>query len=392
MEPTKTTERPDIGQFYGFDHVVFWVGNAKQAASFYTTRFGFEYFAYQGLETGERNLATHVVKKGKIIFAFSTSYGPYENKDNAMSEHLTKHGDGVKDMALTVEDAKKTYQVAVSRGAKSYSEPKTLTDEHGSVIVASIQTYGDTIHTLVQRKVDGKEYKGIFLPGFKEHFLRDPINDVLPDTGLAVIDHIVGNQPDHEMEPTVDWYVQMLDFHRFWSIDDKLMHTDYSALNSIVVADFDEVIKLPINEPAPGKRKSQIQEYVDYYIGAGVQHIALKTENIIESVTALRKRGVEFLPIPKAYYDNFRKALPNLSIEVKEDIDTIEKLGLLIDYDDNGYLLQLFTKPVEDRPTLFLEIIQRRNFWGFGAGNFKSLFKAIEDEQAKRGNLTETAK
>jgi len=391
MEPTKQTQIPEIGAFYGFDHVVFWVGNAKQAASFYTTRLGFEYLAYQGLETGERNLATHVVKKGKIIFAFSTSYGPYEYKDNTMAEHLTKHGDGVKDIALTVEDAKKTYQVAVGRGAKSVGEPKVLEDENGTVIIASIQTYGDTIHTFVQRTVNGKEYKGVFLPGFKEHFLRDPINDIMADTKLDIIDHIVGNQGEHDMEPTADWYAKMLDFHRYWSIDDKLMHTEHSALNSIVMADFGETIKLPINEPAKGKRKSQIQEYVDYYIGAGVQHIALKTENIIDSVTALRRRGVEFLPIPKSYYDNFRKALPNLSIDVKEDIDTIEKLGLLIDYDDNGYLLQLFTKPVEDRPTLFLEIIQRRNFWGFGAGNFKSLFKAIEDEQAKRGNLTETS-
>jgi 4-hydroxyphenylpyruvate dioxygenase len=268
--------------------------------------------------------------------------------------------------------------------------PKTLTDEHCSVIVSSILTYGDTIHTFVQRTVEGKEYKGIFLPGFKEHFLKDPINDVLPDTQLEIIDHIVGNQGENDMVPTADWYEKTLDFHRFWSIDDKMLHTEYSALNSIVMADFDEKIKLPINEPAKGKRKSQIQEYVDYYVGAGVQHIALKTNNILDAVAALRKRGVEFLPIPKSYYDNFRKALPNLSIEVKEDIDVIEKLGLLIDYDDNGYLLQLFTKPVEDRPTLFLEIIQRRNFWGFGAGNFKSLFKAIEDEQARRGNLTET--
>jgi len=390
MDYDKPTQRPEIGQFFGFDHVVFWVGNAKQAASFYTSRFGFEYFAYQGLETGERKMATHVVKKGKIVFAFTSTYGPYEDKTAEMSDHLIKHGDGVKDIAFTVDDATKMHDTAVKRGAKSYKPPKTLTDEHGSVIVSSIQTYGDTIHTFIQRTVEGKEYKGIFLPGFKEHFLKDPINEVLPDTQLEIIDHIVGNQGENDMVPTADWYEKTLDFHRFWSIDDKMLHTEYSALNSIVMADFDEVIKLPINEPAKGKRKSQIQEYVDYYAGAGVQHIALKTENIIDAVSALRKRGVEFLPIPKSYYDNFRKALPNLSIEVKEDIDTIERLGLLIDYDDNGYLLQLFTKPLEDRPTLFIEIIQRRNFWGFGAGNFKSLFKAIEDEQAKRGNLTET--
>jgi len=390
MDYDKPTQRPEIGRFIGFDHVVFWVGNAKQAASYYTTRFGFEYFAYQGLETGERKVATHVVKQGKIIFAFSSAYGPYEDKDTTIADHLVKHGDGVKDMAFTVEDATKVYETAVKRGAKGVSAPKTLTDEFGSVIVSSVQTYGDSIHTFVQRTVNGVEYKGVFLPGFKEHFLRDPINDVLPPAKLNIIDHIVGNQGENDMVPTADWYEKMLDFHRYWSIDDKMLHTEYSALNSIVMADFDEVIKMPINEPAKGKRKSQIQEYVDYYVGAGVQHIALKTENIIDAVGALRKRGVEFLQIPKSYYDNFRKALPSLSIDVKEDIDTIEKLGLLIDYDDNGYLLQLFTKPLEDRPTLFLEIIQRRNFNGFGAGNFKSLFKAIEDEQARRGNLTET--
>jgi 4-hydroxyphenylpyruvate dioxygenase len=391
METANTSKRPEIGQFFGFDHLVFWVGNARQAASYYTSRLGFEYFAYQGLETGNRQVASHAVKKGKIIFVFSTSYGPYEDNENTIGQHVSKHGDGVKDIAFAVDDAKRMHDIAVSRGAKSYQEPKRLVDDFGVVIVASIQTYGDTIHTLVQRKVDGQEYKGVFLPGFKEHYLKDPLNDVLPDTKLEIIDHVVANQGENDMTPTADWYEKMLDFHRFWSIDDKLMHTEYSALNSIVMADFDETIKLPINEPAKGKRKSQIQEYVDYYVGSGVQHIALRTDNIIEAITALRKRGVEFLPIPKSYYDNFRKALPNLSIEVKEDVDTIERLGLLIDYDDNGYLLQLFTKPVEDRPTLFLEIIQRRNFWGFGAGNFKSLFKAIEDEQERRGNLTETA-
>lgn len=387
MDATKT--RPEIGKFFGFDHVIFWVGNARQAASYYTTRFGFEYLAYQGLETGQRNVATHVVKNGKIIFAFATTYGPYENKDETMAKHLAQHGDGVRDMALTVEDAKKVYDLAVSRGAQSVAEPKTLTDEHGSVIIASVKTYGDTIHTFVQRIVDGKEYKGAFLPGYKDHFLKDPINEVLPATNLDIIDHIVGNQHENEMVPTAEWYEKILEFHRFWSIDDKMMHTEYSALNSIVMADFDETVKLPINEPAKGKKKSQIQEYCDFYVGAGVQHLALRTENIIEAVSALRKRGVEFLSIPKSYYENFRKALPNLTVEVKEDIDMIEKLGLLIDYDDNGYLLQLFTKPLEDRPTVFIEIIQRRNFWGFGAGNFKSLFKALEDEQDKRGNLTD---
>eukprot|EP00331_Platyophrya_macrostoma_P031434 CAMPEP_0176448880 /NCGR_PEP_ID=MMETSP0127-20121128/26096_1 /TAXON_ID=938130 /ORGANISM="Platyophrya macrostoma, Strain WH" /LENGTH=387 /DNA_ID=CAMNT_0017836013 /DNA_START=26 /DNA_END=1189 /DNA_ORIENTATION=+ len=387
MEGADTKTRPPIGKFIGFDYVTFWVGNAKQAASYYTSRFGFEYFAYKGLETGERCTVTHVVRKNKIVFAFSSSYGTFENKDNSMGEHLLKHGDGVKDVAFEVEDCKKTYEVAVSRGAKSVMEPTTLKDDNGSVILATIQTYGDTTHTLIQRT----DYKGLFLPGFVDHPLRDPLNKIMGDSGILYIDHIVGNQAEHEMEPTVEWYERFLDFHRFWSVDDKIMHTEYSALNSVVVADFDEVIKMPINEPAKGKRKSQIQEYVDYYVGAGVQHIALRTENIIEAISALEARGVEFLQVPKTYYQNLRKVIPELSIEIKEDIDTLERLRILIDYDDKGYLLQIFTKPVEDRPTLFFEIIQRRNHWGFGAGNFKSLFKAIEDEQARRGNLTETA-
>lgn len=379
----KPTERPSNGAFLGFDHVVFWVGNAKQAASVYTSRFGFEYYAYSGLETGERKVATHVVKKNNIIFAFQSSYGPFDDKENLISEHVKKHGDGVRDIAFTVEDATKVHDYAVQKGAKSIRKPETLTDEHGTVVISSIQTYGDTVHTFVERK----DYKGIFMPGFKDHYLRDPLNEILDDTKLEIVDHCVGNQGEKEMEPVVEWYEKMLEFHRFWSVDDTMMHTEYSALNSVVVSDFDEKVKMPINEPAKAKKKSQIQEYVDYYVGAGVQHIALKTEDIITSVTNLRKRGVEFLPCPKSYYENLRKKLPMLNIKVAEDIDTIEKLNLLIDYDDKGYLLQIFTKPVEDRPTLFFEIIQRRNHFGFGAGNFKSLFQAIEDEQARRGNL-----
>jgi len=378
-----TTERPEIGKFLGFDHLVFWVGNAKQAASVYTARFGFEYYAYSGLETGSRQVATHVVKKDKIVFAFQSSYGTINDKENEIAAHVSKHGDGVRDVAFEVEDATKVHDHAVEKGAKSVRKPEKLSDENGYVIISTIQTYGDTVHTFIERK----NYKGFFMPGFKDHYLRDPLNDLLPDTKLTVVDHCVGNQPEKEMEPVVEWYEKMLEFHRFWSVDDTMMHTEYSALASIVIADFDENIKMPINEPAQAKKKSQIQEYVDYYVGAGVQHIALKTEDIIASVTALRHRGVEFLPCPKSYYENLRKKLPLLNIKVAEDIDTIEKLNLLIDYDDKGYLLQIFTKPVEDRPTLFFEIIQRRNHFGFGAGNFKSLFQAIEDEQAKRGNL-----
>jgi 4-hydroxyphenylpyruvate dioxygenase len=295
---------------------------------------------------------------------------------------MAKHGDGVQDMALTVEDAEQTYKVAVSRGAKSIREPTKLNDTNGFVIIASVQTYGDTVHTFVQR--DG--FTGAFLPGYIS-MSDDPINSVLGTSEYGFIDHIVGNHPLGDMEPTVQWYEKMLDFHRFWSIDDSIIHTEYSSLNSIVVADYDEVIKMPQNEPALGKRKSQIQEYVDYYNGSGVQHVALNIPNIIDTVSNLTKRGLQFLDIPASYYENLKKRLAHAKICVKEDIDTLQKLKILIDYDDEGYLLQIFTKPLEDRPTLFFEFIQRNNHQGLGAGNFKSLFEAIEREQEKRGNL-----
>jgi 4-hydroxyphenylpyruvate dioxygenase len=381
MNYEKPTKRPVIGKFYGFDHIVFWVGNAKQAAAYYTSRFGFEYLAYRGLETGERNIASHVIKRNRAIFEFQSSYDPKDG--SGIGEHVKIHGDGVKDIAFEVEDCTHTFNIAKSRGARVVREVETLSDDYGIVIRASVQTYNDTIHTFIERK----NYKGLFLPGYKPHANKEIFNDILSPVEFEFVDHVVGNQGAGDMEPTAQWYEKMLDFHRFWSVDDKIMHTEYSALNSVVVADFDEVIKMPINEPAKGLRKSQIQEYVDYYNGAGVQHIALNTKDIIATITELRRRGVEFLEVPKAYYDNLRNILPKLQIEVGEDIDTLEKLKILIDYDDKGYLLQLFTKPVEDRPTLFFEFIQRKNHWGFGAGNFKSLFKAIEDEQARRGNL-----
>jgi len=381
METNKQKERPEIGRFIGFDHVTFWVGNAKQAASFYTSRFGFEFLAYRGLETGERKIASHAIRKNKVIFVFQSSYDPEDS--DGIGKHVSVHGDGVKDVAFTVEDCRHTFNVAKKRGAKVVKEIEEFEDENGKLVTATVQTYGDTTHTFVERK----NYNGLFLPGFKAHYLTEPYNQIGESVEFQFIDHIVGNQTANDMEPTAQWYEQMLDFHRFWSVDDSIMHTDYSALNSIVMADYDEVIKMPINEPAPGKRKSQIQEYVDYYNGAGVQHIALNTSNIIKTIELLRQRGVEFLEVPNTYYDNLRKNLPNISIDIKEDIDTLQKLKILIDYDDKGYLLQLFTKPVEDRPTLFFEFIQRNNHQGFGAGNFKSLFKAIEDEQALRGNL-----
>lgn len=374
-------QRPEIGKFYGFDHVVFWVGNAKQAASYYTSRFGFEYLAYQGLETGSRDIASHVIKKNNVILVFQSSYDPAD--ENNIGRNVLEHGDGVRDIAFTVENCKKTLDIVALRGGNIVKDLQEIEDSDGKVIMASVQTFGDTIHTFVERK----NYKGIFLPGFKKHPLVEQFNKNSETIDLQFIDHIVGNQGPNDMEPTAHWYEQMLDFHRFWSVDDKVLHTEYSSLRSIVMTDFDEVIKIPINEPAPGKKKSQIQEFVDYYSGAGVQHIAFNTQDIIKTVQLVKNRGVEFLEIPDSYYDNLRKQLPNINIKIKEDIDTLQKLRILVDYDDKGYILQIFTKPVQDRPTIFFEFIQRNNHYGFGVGNFKALFKAIEDEQALRGNL-----
>jgi len=256
-------------------------------------------------------------------------------------------------------------------------------DEDGTVRFAVVQTYGDTTHTFVERG----NYKGKFLPGYKDPPGQDILLDSLPVCGANIIDHVVGNQPDLQMEDAAAWYEKNLMFHRFWSVDDKQMHTDYSALRSIVMANYEETIKMPINEPAPGKKKSQIQEYVDYYGSAGVQHIAIRSENIIESIQNLRARGTQFLNIPDTYYKELRKRLANSPVKVKEDMDMLQKLKILVDYDDNGYLLQIFTQPLQDKPTCFIEIIQRRNHQGFGAGNFKALFQSIEIDQAQRGNL-----
>ena len=281
----------------------------------------------------------HVVKSGDIVYAFESPLGDHPE----MHAHQTKHGDGVKDVAFTVDDAAGIYKKAIERGAKSVREPETLKDEHGSVIVASVCTYGDTIHTFVQRV----DYKGPFLPGYKAHHLKEQLNEIMARPNLQFMDHCVGNQPDGEMEAAASWYEKMLDFHRFWSVDDKMIHTEYSSLRSVVVCDFDEKVKMPINEPANGLRKSQIQEYVDFYGGPGVQHIAMRTEDIISTVEAMKARGVEFLDkIPDTYYDRLREGLKNVGMEVKEDIDVLQKYKILVDYDEKGYLLQIFTKPV----------------------------------------------
>lgn len=375
--------KPERGRFIRFDHIEWWVGNALQAASYYCTRMGFEPLAYQGLETGSRQVACHVVKQRDTIFVFKSAYEPGAEITKVMGQHLVDHGDGVKDIAFTVEDLDGIMEKAKERGVKVVKDIWSEEDEGGKVRFATIQTYGDTTHTLVERK----GYSGLFLPGYKPPLHSDPLSASLPQAGIYFIDHVVGNQPDLGIEPMAQWYERSLLFHRFWSVDDHQMHTDYSALRSIVMANYEETIKMPLNEPAPGKRKSQIQEYVDYYGTAGVQHIALRSFDIIQSIENLRARGMGFLDIPDTYYDQLRKRLATSPVKVKEDLARLQKLKILVDYDDDGYLLQIFTKPVQDRPTVFLEIIQRHNHQGFGAGNFKALFESIELDQAKRGNL-----
>ncbi|XP_046447668.1 4-hydroxyphenylpyruvate dioxygenase-like [Daphnia pulex] len=374
--------KPPAGKFLHFDHLTFWVGNAKQAASYYCTRMGFTPAGYQGLETGSRKVAAHLVAQNKIRFVFKSAYEP--NDDSEMGPHLVRHGDGVKDIAFSVEDLDAIVQAAKDRGAKVVRDIWQEEDEFGFVRFATVQTYGDTTHTFVERG----NYTGFFLPGYnKIPVSEDPLLSTLPTIDLNFIDHVVGNQPDLQMESAAEWYTQNLMFHRFWSVDDSQIHTQYSALRSIVVTNYEETIKMPINEPANGLRKSQIQEYTDYYGGAGVQHIALNTSDIITAIRNLRKRGTQFLTVPAAYYDQLRVKLAESPVKIKEDLSVLQELNILVDYDDNGYLLQLFTKPMQDRPTLFLEVIQRNNHQGFGAGNFKALFEAIELDQDARGNL-----
>ncbi|XP_005992305.1 4-hydroxyphenylpyruvate dioxygenase [Latimeria chalumnae] len=379
---TDKGQKPERGRFVKFHHLTFWVGNAKQAAAYYCDKLGFEPLAYKGLETRSRDVVSHVLKQDKILFVFQSPLNPGNEE---MGEHLIKHGDGVKDVAFQVEDCDFLIQKARERGAVIVKDPWVEQDEFGKVKFAVVQTYGDTTHTFIEYQ---EPYKGLFLPGYKKPLFQDPLLQHLPPALLSFIDHIVGNQPDDDMVSVVEWYQKCLFFHRFWSVDDKQVHTEYSALRSIVVTNYEETIKMPINEPAPGKKKSQIQEYVDYYGGPGVQHIALNTSNIIQAIVNLKARGMEFLIAPDSYYDQLREKLKTAKIKVKEDLKKLQELKILVDFDDKGYLLQIFTKPVQDRPTLFLEVIQRYNHYGFGAGNFKSLFEAIELDQDARGNLT----
>ncbi|UKM65915.1 4-hydroxyphenylpyruvate dioxygenase [Flavobacteriaceae bacterium GSB9] len=366
----------DFLPLLGTDYVEFYVGNAKQAAHFYKTAFGFQSFAYRGLETGSKDTVSYVLKQDKIKLVLTTPL----NSKSSINEHIVKHGDGVKIIALWVEDARKAYMETTSRGAKSYMEPMVETDEFGEVVRSGIYTYGETVHMFVERK----NYNGIFLPGF-----RPWTSDYNPSTvGLKYIDHMVGNVGWGQMNKWVKWYEDVMGFENFLSFDDKQIHTEYSALMSKVMSNGNGRIKFPINEPAKGKKKSQIEEYLDFYESAGVQHIAVATDDIIDTVSQLRARGVEFLSKPpETYYKAVPGRLEEHSHELRENIETLKELGIMIDADEEGYLLQIFTKPVEDRPTLFFEIIQRMGARGFGAGNFKALFEAIEREQANRGTL-----
>lgn len=388
-------KRPKTSQFFGFHHCEFWVSNAKQISEYYSIRFGFKKIGYKGLETGSRIFASHAIKLNQIVLVFTSALNPKSTRSSTKEleffEWIIQRGDSARCVALKCNDAIAIYNQAINRGAKSIAKPEIIRDEEGEIVTASIETYGGVVHTLVS---NWENYKGVFMPGFKKIVEVDFVNEMLPSSELEFIDHIVGNQPDGKMIEVCNWYCKMLDFHRFWSVDDKQVHSEYSSLRSCVMTDYDETIKMPINEPAKGKRKSQIQEYCEYHGGAGVQHIAINTKNILKSLPALKKRGLKFLTIPKKYYENLKKRLGNSSIKVKENLNSIENHNILVDFDDKGYLLQIFTKPVEDRPTLFFEIIQRENNSGFGVGNFKALFQSIELDQEKRGNLifTETAK
>jgi 4-hydroxyphenylpyruvate dioxygenase len=356
----------------GTDYVEFYVGNARQAAHFYRSAFGFRLAAYRGPETGTRETASYLLVQNKIRLLFTTALRP----DHPVAEHVRQHGDGVRDIALWVDNAEQAWRETTQRGARSIREPETLRDENGEAHIASIATYGETIHTFVERA----GYRGAFLPGFQA-IDRDDL--VARPTGLQHIDHMVGNVGWGEMNRWVDFYHDVMGFRLFKHFDDKDISTEYSALMSKVMSNGNERVKFPLNEPAEGKRKSQIEEYLDFYQGPGVQHIAMATDNIVDTVTKLRGQGIDFLRVPAAYYDGLLARIGSID----EPLDALRDLGILVDRDDEGYMLQIFTRPVEDRPTLFFEIIQRKGSRSFGKGNFKALFEAIEREQALRGNI-----
>ncbi|MBN9389198.1 MAG: 4-hydroxyphenylpyruvate dioxygenase [Chloroflexi bacterium] len=353
------------------DYVEFYVGNARQAAHYYRSVFGFEIVAYKGLETGSRDTTSYVLRQNKITFVVTGAL----SADSEVAEHVKKHGDGVKDIAFLVDDVNKIYETVTARGAKGLLPPEDLQDQYGSVRKAVIGVYGDTTHTFLQRS----DYIGPFLPGF-QLFESGAVTEPV---GLASLDHMVANVGWNEMEPWVEFYRQVMGFTQLASFDDKDISTEYTALMSKVMQNGNGRVKLPINEPAPGTRKSQVEEYLDFYGGPGIQHLALTTGDILHTVEELRKRGVDFIRVPDTYYENLEERVGH----IKESLDEIRRLGLLVDRDDEGYLVQIFTRPQTDRPTFFFEIIQRHNARSFGKGNFKALFEAIEADQALRGTL-----
>jgi 4-hydroxyphenylpyruvate dioxygenase len=364
-------ETHDTFPINGTDYVEFYVGNAKQASHYYRAAFGFRLAGYRGPETGVRDRASYLMTQGKIRLVLTTPMGP----EGDIAGHILKHGDGVRDIALWVDDAREAHAKAVERGATSVRQPEVLRDAHGEVVIAAVAIYGDTIHSLVERR----NYTGLFMPGFEP---RDPHYNP-PQVGLLYVDHCVGNVELGRMNHWVQWYENVMGFRNLISFDDEDISTEYSSLMSKVMSSGNERIKFPINEPASGRKKSQIEEYLDFYRGPGVQHLALATDDILATVGALRDRGVEFLSVPTTYYEELQGRVGRID----EPVDELARLGILVDRDPDGYLLQIFTKPVEDRPTLFYEIIQRKGARSFGKGNFKALFESIEREQALRGNL-----
>lgn len=368
----KTETQQDFLPLQGTDYVEFYVGNAKQAAHYYMSAFGFQALAYAGPETGVKDKVSYAIRQNKLTFVLTTSL----RTDNPIAQQVYKHGDGVKMLALRVDDSESAWRETTKRGAESFLQPQHLKDEGGEVVMSGIQTYGDTVHLFIERK----NYAGAFLPGYRSwsnpHFLPS-------DTGLLYVDHCVGNVGWNRMNPWVKFYEEVMGFRNILSFDDKDISTEYSALMSKVMSNGNGFVKFPINEPAEGKKKSQVEEFLEFYNGEGVQHVALATGNIVQTVTELRNRGVEFLHVPSSYYDT----LPARIGKIDEDLNPLKELGILVDRDEEGYLLQVFSKPVQDRPTLFFEIIQRKGAKSFGKGNFKALFEALEREQEARGNL-----
>jgi 4-hydroxyphenylpyruvate dioxygenase len=375
MNATSTAASPvattDFLPLHGTDYVEFYVGNAKQAAHFYKTAFGFQSLAYAGPETGQMDRVSYVIRQNKLTFMLTTPLRP----GNEIAEHISKHGDGVKMLALMVDDATDAWQQTTRRGGKSYVEPYRLKDDHGEIVISGIHTYGETIHLFIERK----NYSGLFMPGFRKW----ESNYNPPTSGLLYVDHCVGNVGWNQMNPWVKFYEEVMGFKNILSFDDNDISTEYSALMSKVMSNGNGYVKFPINEPAEGKKKSQVEEYLDFYNGEGVQHVAIATNNIVETVTDLQNRGVEFLKVPASYYADVLDRVG----KIDEDLQPLSELGILIDKDDEGYLLQIFSKPLQDRPTLFFEIIQRKGAKSFGKGNFKALFEALEREQDARGNL-----